>query len=387
MKQRDSFDDLLKDRFEDWEPVAGAAVSWSAIHSGLQATPAKIGLWANLKAGLASWVYRILVLFLIVVGSLFFWKTHQSHEENMLRESTKRFDTSINKSSLSLNSLNSEGCENEEEMCYPFQSTSNEDVANAQPMLPTTDIKNQQGYAGAYGNHVLIAPDLQRYGVVFSPFQVGKPNILKHSPFLSSIIPQEEMIKLDFGLNTELFSSQNFIKTNNTTSVKGPSPMALSRLGYAIQLKAQYAISDRFRMMLAGDYRQTNFSIDFSKEEVINNDETTEIHDQLTFSHQFIGASAGFSYALFQKKRLTHVVSSSYSMLKSINKEQLPDYSFKTTRLRLIKLNYDVEYNLNSRFRLNFGPTYGVSLNRLYRSELSFRTATIGFRAGITGIF
>ncbi|MEP4532053.1 MAG: hypothetical protein ABJ004_03130 [Cyclobacteriaceae bacterium] len=387
MKQRDSFDDLLKDRFEDWEPVAGAAISWGSIRSGLQVNPAKIGLWASLKSGFASWIYKILIPFLIVSGSVLFWWTSQSYDENMLRESTKRFDTPITNSSLSLNSLNREDCENEEEICYPSQSISNKEVANTQPERPVAGIKNQQANMRSYGNRILMAPNLQRYGVVFSPNKVGKPNILRHSPFLSGIIPQEEMIKLDFGLNTELFSSHNFIKTNGTTTVHGPSPVSLSRLGYAIQLKAQYAITDRFRVMLAGDYRQTNFTIDFSKEELDDNGETSRNQDLLAFSHQFIGASAGFSYALFQKKRLTHVVSSSFSMLKSINKEQLPDYSFKTTRLRLIKLNYDVEYRLNSRFRLNFGPTYGVSLNRLHKSEFSFRTSTIGLRAGITGIF
>ncbi|MEO9476141.1 MAG: hypothetical protein ABJG41_11415 [Cyclobacteriaceae bacterium] len=386
MKQRDSFDDLLKDRFEDWEPVAGAAISWGTIHSGLQATPGKIGLWSNLKSGFVSWIYKILVPLLVIAGSLAFWWASQSNDENMLREPTKRFDTSIAKSNLSLNSMNAEDCESEEEICYIPEMFSNNKVAKAQSKHPTARTKRQQANKGAFGNHTVIAPDLQRYGVVFSPFQVGRPNILRQSPFLSSIVPQE-IIKLDFGLNSELFSSQNFIRANATSTVEGPSPMALSRLGYALQLKAQYAITQRFRVMLAGDYRNTNFTIDFSKEELDDNGDKSRIHDQLTFSHQFIGASAGFSYALFQKKKLTHVVSSSFSMLKSINKEQLPDYSFKTTRLRLIKLNYDVEYNLNSRFRLNFGPTYGISLNRLHSPELSFRTSSIGVRAGITGIF
>ncbi len=374
MGSQNSFDEIVKNRFENWEPASGDIISWSVVKSGIAQSVIQTG-------GIVGPTLKFLSLTGVVSASVVaFLLTSGSEEQPKLVEAT-----SI------------------PPLALPLDQEENEEVV-ATPTL------KEPGQVPLASLDEEIAIDQKGEWFLEKKSMEPDPNPEPVFPLIESksvpIIPQYKKIpaSISFEYSPSLLSGSihpNLTDDTYLIGLSGPGRFSQDRVGHSFNLQIEGLVRPWLQVTYGLILYQNNLTIDFLK----RGDQTGAVGSTQdsayqvnptfgtvpgTFSSETLlfGPNTSIAILLNRKSPVIHKVGIGFAFLGTIRGSQSMDHQKSIDPISKPNAAFNLDYHflipLKNGFFIEAGPCYTHFSNRINAGLFTSQTQSLGLKIGIS---
>lgn len=434
MKQKDSFDDIIKGRFLDWESPKGEEVDWSDISERLTEKKRSIFVWTSVRKGLAL---AAILASCIFGGFLYTQQVNWDDSEVAVIDERNPMDqgnqaTEVVRPEESLMSEKLDKEYGQAGLDKPVEEKNSIQIKRTAVQRSTKEQTSGKENDPDKSDEPINRPeeDKQRNSIDdLSPFQFAHLEF-QTMPFLlgMSSVEESRFQYSDFGRNglnvtqdeqlPRSFVPENALKltaesffTSNivypylndeviVAELGGPDRWSKARLGYGISLTYLVPVAPKINLSLGADLVSINTGISYLRADDLRNSarisqisptlyeiETEDLaYRSYNNSTLLVGLTLGGSHTERIGRKLEQNVTVRGALLhqvhsQSILDDEMLDGSERDFIFRGI-IGYELLYAVSNRSKISFGPTATWFSGSNSTPDFYYKSKSLGLSVG-----